>query len=257
MASYGWCWVPPTVSTIYWSPGYVGWIVTPTYVAWVPLAPGEIYYGYGYYGPWSRNITTININTSVGNRTYINLRVNNAVVTVQRDSFGTGRRIQLNLKENPFDQFKRRMPGDTAIFPPQIKPKQPIVVVPNSEKEQMRNRLIERERMSRERQQYRPIQPTRPEKPDNLIAVPPSAVERPVRPQVKPPERFRKIRPEEMKNERRVVKERESSVFRPQQPENLPVKKSKTPRAIIRKQVPQLKQNKADDGRERHQERER
>jgi len=50
-------------------PGFVGWIVTPGYVAWVPLAPGEVYYGYGYYGPGSVNITAININTVVANRT--------------------------------------------------------------------------------------------------------------------------------------------------------------------------------------------
>ena len=51
LSSHGWSRVPPTIGAAYWAPGYVGWVVTPTYVAWVPLAPGEAYYGYGYYGP--------------------------------------------------------------------------------------------------------------------------------------------------------------------------------------------------------------
>ena len=41
----GWCWVPPARSDVYWGPGSVGWIHTPTYISWVPLAPREIYYG--------------------------------------------------------------------------------------------------------------------------------------------------------------------------------------------------------------------
>jgi hypothetical protein len=68
----------------------VGWIVTPTYVAWVPLAPGEVYYGYGYYGPGSVNIINVNVNTVFVNRTYVNARVNNSVTVVQRGTFGTG-----------------------------------------------------------------------------------------------------------------------------------------------------------------------
>ena len=66
--------MPPAVGAVYWGPGYVGWVVTPSYVAWVPLAPGEIYYGYGYYGPGSVNITTVNINTVSGHRNYRNAR---------------------------------------------------------------------------------------------------------------------------------------------------------------------------------------
>ncbi len=75
VGSRGWCWVPPAIGAVYWGPGYVGWVVTPTYVAWVPLAPGETYYGYGYYGPASVNITTVNINTVVVNRTFVRNRV--------------------------------------------------------------------------------------------------------------------------------------------------------------------------------------
>jgi hypothetical protein len=44
ITSFGWCWVPPVRGAVYWGPGYVGWVYTPTYVAWVPLAPRETYY---------------------------------------------------------------------------------------------------------------------------------------------------------------------------------------------------------------------
>jgi hypothetical protein len=50
VTSIGWCWVPPVRVAIFWGPGFVGWVQTPTYVSWVPLAPGEIYYGHGNYG---------------------------------------------------------------------------------------------------------------------------------------------------------------------------------------------------------------
>jgi len=49
-------------------------VVSPINVAWVPLAPGEIYYGYGHFGPGSVNITTVDVNTIVVNRTYVNAR---------------------------------------------------------------------------------------------------------------------------------------------------------------------------------------
>ena len=53
VANFGWCWVPPRTGGSYWSPGYVDWVHTPTSVAWVPLAPGEIFHGRGNYGPSS------------------------------------------------------------------------------------------------------------------------------------------------------------------------------------------------------------
>jgi hypothetical protein len=54
-----------------------------------------------------------------------------------------------------------------------------------------------------------------------------------------PPERVQRNRPDVLKNERRLVKEREGSVFRQQAPENLPVKRSNEPKAIIRNPVKQ------------------
>lgn len=100
--SIGWFWVPPSRGAVYWGPGFVGWIHTPTYVAWVPLAPEDIYYGYGYYGPRSVNITYINVHKTVIEKVYINVYVDNAVTVVKRDSFVKGRYIALKTDKNPF-----------------------------------------------------------------------------------------------------------------------------------------------------------
>ena len=100
---FGWCWVPPVRGAVFWGPGFVAWVRTPTYVAWVPLGPREIYYGHGHYGPHSVNITNVNItNIHVDKRTYKNINVQNAVTVVHHDTFVKGKRVDLKLKENPF-----------------------------------------------------------------------------------------------------------------------------------------------------------
>lgn len=101
-ARIGWFWVPPSRGGVYWSPGYVSWVHTPTYVAWAPLAPGEIYYGYGYYGPLSVNITQVNIYNVRKKSVHKNIHVRNAVTVIDRDTFiyGKGRRVQ--VRQNPF-----------------------------------------------------------------------------------------------------------------------------------------------------------
>jgi hypothetical protein len=103
VVSLGWCWVPPVHGAIYWGPGFVGWVYTPTYVAWVPLAPGEMYYGHGYYGPHSVNITNINVtNIYVNNTAYKNIHVHNAVTAVHHDTFVNGKHKYVEAKENLF-----------------------------------------------------------------------------------------------------------------------------------------------------------
>ncbi|MDH4231282.1 MAG: FecR domain-containing protein, partial [Nitrospirota bacterium] len=102
VTSFGWCWVPPPRGAVYWGPGYVGWVYTPTYVAWVPLAPRETYYGYGHYGPHSVNITHVNINKVVVKKVYRNVHVNNAVTVVPHDTFLRGKREDIKVRENPF-----------------------------------------------------------------------------------------------------------------------------------------------------------
>lgn len=100
--SIGWFWVPPGRGQVYWGPGFVGWVYTPTYVAWVPLAPREIYYGYGYYGPWSVNIININIQNTVIKTVYRNTYARNAVNVQHHDAFINGRHAKLRGVKNPF-----------------------------------------------------------------------------------------------------------------------------------------------------------
>ncbi len=103
--SIGWYWVPPVRGAVYWGPGYVGWIHTPTYVAWVPLAPSDIYYGYGYYGPRSVNISIHNHKTVTKN-VYKNVYINNAVTVVHKNTFIRGKHIDFKINKNPFLQKK-------------------------------------------------------------------------------------------------------------------------------------------------------
>jgi hypothetical protein len=103
IVSIGWCWVPPVRGAVYWGPGFVGWVSNPGYVAWVPLAPGEIYHGYGHYGPHSVNIVNVDVRrTTVINTVYKNVYVNNAVTVVHHDTFVKGRKVDHQVKENPF-----------------------------------------------------------------------------------------------------------------------------------------------------------
>jgi hypothetical protein len=114
--SIGWCWVPPIRGAIYWGPGFVGWVYTPDYVAWVPLAPGEVYYGYGYYGTHSVNITNVNITNIKVKKVYKNVYITNAVTVVHRDGFIKGKDATIHVKDNPFLKEK------IGIGRPQIKP---------------------------------------------------------------------------------------------------------------------------------------
>jgi hypothetical protein len=114
--SLGWCWVPPVRAGVYWSPGYVGWVYTPQYVSWVPLAPGDTYYGYGHYGPHSVNILNVNINNIQVKRVYKNVHVHDAVTTVTRSTFISGRADRAVVRENLFLR-ERVTPGSPRIKP--------------------------------------------------------------------------------------------------------------------------------------------
>jgi len=100
--SIGWFWVPPPRGAVYWGPGYVAWVHTPSYVSWVPLAPGETYYGYGNYGPHSVNIINININKVVIKDKHRNAMIKDGFTVVHRDTFVTGKQEKIIVKENPF-----------------------------------------------------------------------------------------------------------------------------------------------------------
>lgn len=102
IVSIGWCWVPPVRGAVHWGPGFVGWVTTPSYVAWVPLAPGETYYGRGYYGPNSVNIINIAAHKTVIKNVYRNVHVRNAVTVHHNDTFMKGKHVDFRVKENPF-----------------------------------------------------------------------------------------------------------------------------------------------------------
>lgn len=114
-ARLGWCWVPPSRGAAWWGPGYVGWVHTPSSVAWVPLAPGEVYYGYGSFGPLSVNITNVAVPRTVV-RDYHNVRVRNAITVVHRDTFILGKKYRGGVKQNPFTA------ASASVGPPRFSP---------------------------------------------------------------------------------------------------------------------------------------
>ncbi len=122
VGSHGWCWVPPVAGDVYWSPGYVGWVRTPEYVAWVPLAPGERYYGRGNYGRNSVNISKEN-NSQVNITKYVykNVYINNGVTVVNGNSFNTGSPTYVNVNRNIIQQ-KIFVRNNFTAGAPRIKP---------------------------------------------------------------------------------------------------------------------------------------
>jgi len=180
IVSIGWVWVPPVRGAVYWGPGFVGWVYTPTFVAWVPLAPRELYYGYGYYGPGSVNIFNIDIHNTVIPNVYKNAFLSNAVTTIHRDTFLRGKPVDVKIKENPF--LRERL----SIGRPAIKP---------------------------ERTTFMPL----------IKEIP----------RIKqPPQPVMNIQVRNLKRERPLVKERTSSVLRPESPQKtMPIKTLKEPMA--------------------------
>lgn len=125
LTSFGWCWVPPDRGDVYWGPGYVGWVYTPTYVSWVPLAPREIYYGYGHYGRHSHNIVNVNINTVVVKNVYKNVSFHNAVTVVPHEAFLKGKREEFSVRENPF--LKERISVGRPAIGPERSTRMPVI----------------------------------------------------------------------------------------------------------------------------------
>jgi hypothetical protein len=107
----GWGWAPgPIVSAAVYAPALVAFFgpvavsVGVPFVSWVPLAWGEPcfpwwggYVGHPWWGGWGgphvniTNVTNINV--------YRNTRVNNGIVSVQREGFGRGRIERARLDE--------------------------------------------------------------------------------------------------------------------------------------------------------------
>ncbi len=90
---HGWYWVPPRPRLVVWDPGPVAWVVTPTYVTWIPLAPGEV-----SYSPWPHRVwsapapptTIMNVtNITVIKKTFVNAAAPAPVVAVPATTFTT------------------------------------------------------------------------------------------------------------------------------------------------------------------------
>src|SRR3990170_3080455 len=122
VARIGWCWVPPTRGDVFWSPGYVGWVRTGDYVAWVPLAPREIYYGHGHFGRYSMNVRNVDINRIRVTNIYRNVNVTNSVPVVHQTTFVRGRHepVHRNVVSNVRENFAQRR--DIVVGRPPIKP---------------------------------------------------------------------------------------------------------------------------------------
>jgi hypothetical protein len=118
----GWGWIPPARGDVFWAPGYVGWVRTGDYVAWVPLAPREVYYGRGNYGRHSVNITNVNITQVNVTNVYRNANTANGVTVVHQTTFLTGRtaNVQQNVISQVREDFSRRR--NIVVGRPPIQP---------------------------------------------------------------------------------------------------------------------------------------
>jgi len=90
----GWVWIPPVATAVIWHPGAVAWFYGPEFVAWVALAPGEIFDGHRHYGARSVNVANVHVSkTHVTNvNVFVNATVTKAVVVVPRERFVRGER---------------------------------------------------------------------------------------------------------------------------------------------------------------------
>ena len=200
----GWCWVPPARGAVYWGPGFVGWVRTPTHVSWVPLAPREIYYGHGYYGPHSVNVTQVNItHIDVHKIVYKNVHVHNAVTVVHHDTFVKGKHVEVKARENPFLKEK------ISLGRPDIKPEKATVMpvikeIPQTKRPPAPIREIKVRELKEKRPLVREKEASvlKPESPPRKMPVKPTEktrVERPkeMRPTEKGTEKPREFKPSE------------------------------------------------------------
>ncbi len=99
-----WYWVPPRPRRIAWSPGDVAWIRTSGHVAWIPLAPGENFYGswpHGTRRAASPPATLVNVTSVTIQRTFVNAAAPAAVVAVSAKDFGVTTRVVPRIKRVP------------------------------------------------------------------------------------------------------------------------------------------------------------
>ena len=163
----GWFWVPPQAQQVFWCPGAVAWNYTSGYVSWVPLAPGETYYGYGNYGRSSvdlRNGAPPVIHRQI---IYENARITNAVTAVSRQTFNAGGvYTRLRIPENPFTQGKAtamvRPPERGTLQPGRQFGQSPQPRIPNEQTGVIAHQQPQR--------QFRQVEP-QPQMPNEQIGV--------------------------------------------------------------------------------------
>lgn len=184
VAGIGWCWVPPSRGDVFWGPGYVAWVQMPDHVAWVPLAPREIYYGYGRYGRYSFDITNRNARQIRASGGYRNVSVVNSVTVVHHTTFVTGRtapvdrRVAASVRES-FVQGRGIVPGRPRIQPAETSYIPVVRTIPEASRppaavrridakdvRQSRPLVREPDRSSlRPEERSRPLEPRRVEQP--------------------------------------------------------------------------------------------
>ncbi len=155
-ARVGWFWVPPERGNIYWAPGYVGWIRTPDHVAWVPLAPREVYYGHGNYGRYSVDITKTNVGGPRVTNVYRNVNVVNSITVVQQSTFSGGRpspvtRDVMKSIHRDFLEHRGGAQGRPAITPSATSYLPVIRRVPDSKRPPENVRKIDTGRLRQDR----------------------------------------------------------------------------------------------------------
>lgn len=115
----GWVWIPPGPELVIWNPGAVAWITGSEFVAWIPLAPGEIFFGFRDFGPASVNITKVQVTNVQVTNVFVNRRATSAVVVVHKGTFVAGGRAPASFSP-PTDVFVAG--GRRAIGPPPFRP---------------------------------------------------------------------------------------------------------------------------------------
>ena len=138
----GWCWVPPSRNAVIWAPGYVGWTYTANAVAWIPLAPGEV------YQPHRRGVAVRqpSIRTE-----YRNISARNSVTVISRDTFVSGRRVNVRVRG---DELFRAASATHAPppFHPERSANAPVIrAIPHERRPPVRIREVTVNRIRQER----------------------------------------------------------------------------------------------------------
>ena len=103
---HNWYWMPPVARFVAseprvsmsfaWFPGRVGWLHSGPSIGWVPLTPGEVYYG---HRRWGRRTVVINsttvVNINIGRYRYID-----EAVIIDRNHFYSGSRYTPHIQQN-------------------------------------------------------------------------------------------------------------------------------------------------------------